>query len=417
MRRFRLFAILAGLLLAITASAQPASVIVRTSIQPRAGAIIGQQLSLFVDVLFPGTMPHPPRVTVPEPPGAQVFRFESQATTITDQIGGQGYIGQRFEFGIYPRRGGKLAIPPPLVTLLGAGDAPVGSAIGQGLDVDITVPNGIDASGSVIATTGLSLDQHWAPNARSTMKPGEALVRTITREAPGMPGLAMPDLAFTAPAGIRVYVDNPIIEDRKDRGQITGKRIDRATYVFEAAGRYELPKIMQPWWDLSTNRPREAEGAGLAVSVTAAPPRGLVQRLIDLSPWQGWIAGLVGILLLVWAVWRVVRGIGAAWSRRRLRWAMSEEKAFRDVIVVGKNGPLPAIYQAFTVWRNRLPDPAAPPVAQAAHELEQMLFGPEPEQVAKSTINVILRRLERIRPTLIGKGPPRSSGAPPANPG
>jgi len=65
--------------------------------------VLGQQVTLDVDVLFPGEMLHPPRVEIPDMSGAQVFRFESQAMTMRDQIDGTGYVGQRFAFNIYPR--------------------------------------------------------------------------------------------------------------------------------------------------------------------------------------------------------------------------------------------------------------------------------------------------------------------------
>src|SRR5215831_15046863 len=98
-------------------------VIARTSVKPERSAVIGQHVVLFVGVLFRGEMARPPRVTIPDMPGAQVFRFETQATTMSDTVNGEGYTGQRFEFAVYPRRGGELVIPPAVVTLLDkAGD-------------------------------------------------------------------------------------------------------------------------------------------------------------------------------------------------------------------------------------------------------------------------------------------------------
>ena len=45
--------------------------------------------------------------------------------------------------------------------------------------------------------------------------------------------MAMLDLAFAAPPGVRVYVDPPQTDDRVERGDLTGRRTDRVTYVFE----------------------------------------------------------------------------------------------------------------------------------------------------------------------------------------
>ena len=78
----------------------------RTNVKPEKGAVVGQRVALHVDVLFAGEMTRPPRVVVPETAGAQILRFESQATTMSDRIDGVAYIGQRFEFALYARRGG-----------------------------------------------------------------------------------------------------------------------------------------------------------------------------------------------------------------------------------------------------------------------------------------------------------------------
>jgi hypothetical protein len=84
--------------------------VVRTSADPSA-PVIGQRVRLIVDVLFPGRMPAPPRVEAPQAPGLQTFRFESQGRTMRETIDGAPYVGQRFEFAVYPRRAGSLSIP------------------------------------------------------------------------------------------------------------------------------------------------------------------------------------------------------------------------------------------------------------------------------------------------------------------
>jgi hypothetical protein len=155
-------------------------VVVRQSVEPASGAVIGQHVTLHVDVLFRGQMPYPPRVRLPDVAGLQVFRFETQATTIQDDVEGESYTGQRFEFALYPRRGGAFTIPPAAVTLLDGQGDPTGDAQGQQAILDVTVPAGADASQPVVATQHLALDQQWAPDPKGKFKAGDALVRTIT---------------------------------------------------------------------------------------------------------------------------------------------------------------------------------------------------------------------------------------------
>ncbi len=75
----------------------------------------------------------------------------------------------------------------------------------------------------------LTLDEQWQPAPSSNFKAGDAIVRTITRAAADVPGMAMLELSFTAPPGVRVYVDPPQSDDQVSRGAVTGRRTDRVT--------------------------------------------------------------------------------------------------------------------------------------------------------------------------------------------
>ena len=147
-------------------------VVVRTSVKPDKGAVIGQRVALSVDVLFAGEMMRPPRVVVPETAGAQILRFESQATTMSDRIDGVSYIGQRFEFALYARRGGTLAVPAAEVSLLDRAGNVIGTATGQAVTVEIAVPPGVDAGAPLIATTHATLEEQWQPGAQGRVQGG-----------------------------------------------------------------------------------------------------------------------------------------------------------------------------------------------------------------------------------------------------
>ena len=234
--------------------------------------MVGQHIRVFVDVLFLGQMPRPPRVVLPDVAGAQVLRLESQATTMSDTVDGQAYVGQRFEFALYPRRGGAIVVPSAAVTLLDAAGDAAGAATGRELRTEVSVPAGVDPSGPVIATRRATLEEQWKPALTTAFKAGDALVRTITREADDIPAMAMRDLAFTVPPGVRVYIDPPQSEDHQNRGELVGKRIDRVTYVFERGGSFGIPGVAQPWWDLGAGRLQVARRPAVTVAVSA-PPR------------------------------------------------------------------------------------------------------------------------------------------------
>ncbi|CAN5499138.1 BatD family protein [soil metagenome] len=355
-----LIALLVLLLAAPALAQQP--VVVRTSVKPETGAVIGQRVAVFVDVLFAGEMLRPPRVVLPEIAGAQILRFETQATTMSDRIDGTPYTGQRFEFALYARRGGTLGVPAPQVTLLDRAGNDIGTVSGTPASVAIAVPPGVDATQPVIATTRATLDEHWSRAPASALKAGDALIRTVTREADDVPAMAIPALTFPAPEGVRVYADPPQSDDRQNRGAVTGRRIDKVTYVFEAGGRFALPGIVQPWWDLGARRLREEQKPAVTVSVTA-PPK-------PPDPWLffGPVLGLLALLLADrWLEPRI-----RAWhDARHARWLASESKAFDDLAHGCGHDDVRAIYRAFTVWRQRSPRRDLAPFAE---ELESVLF-------------------------------------------
>ncbi|ACA15732.1 conserved hypothetical protein [Methylobacterium sp. 4-46] len=359
---------------ASTAAAKAAEVVVRTQVDATRGIVVGQPVHLRVDVLFPGSMPRPPRVRVGDAPGAQVLRFETQGVTTNDEIGGQPYVGQQFEFVVFPRRGGAIEIPAAEVTLLDAAGDPAGTARGEARRLVVTVPPRLDASGPVIAAEQVDATQTWEPDpAQARLKPGGALVRAIRRSADGVPAMGMADLAFTAPEGVRIYVDPPRSEDRMNRGAVTGSRVDRVTYVFEKPGSYDLPAVVQPWWDLDEARARAVTLAGVRVAVAQAA------SATEPAPRRGrtwaWAAGaLLGIALLL--------GLALALRRRQGRDAgTTEATALSELRRVARSGDAPATYRALAIWLARLPSGVRRDarhdrrLAPLAGELERTLFG------------------------------------------
>ncbi len=359
------------LLLSVPAMAQIEGVVVRTTVKPEQGTVLGQHVGVLVDVLFPGEMPWPPRVSLADMSGAQIVRYETQATTMSDTIDGKTYAGQRFEFALYPRRGGLLTVPAPSVAVLNASGDIVGQVQGKPVEVQIAVPPGVDPTRPVVAADSFTLEEQWQPTLSSAFTAGDAIVRTITRVAADVPGMAMLDLSFSAPQGVRVYVDPPQSTDQVSRGAVTGRRTDRVTYVFETGGSFVIPEVAQPWWDLSANRLRHAVGAGATIAVASAPvavaPGDRIERWIFAA------ATVLGVVSLALWGWPRVR----RWrANRRARWLASEAKAFDDLRGACRKNEPDAVYRAFTTWRQRLPRPMD--AAPLAEEIEAALFAGTP---------------------------------------
>jgi hypothetical protein len=340
---------------AVSAYAEPSPVVVRSKLDPVEASAPGQPVRLLIDVLFAGAMPRPPAVEVGEAAGAQVMRFETQALTIRERIDGQDYIGQRFEFVLFARRSGTIVVPPAQVTLFDASGDPAGSGKGESLTLAVAAPPGLDLSGPVLATTALTATQTWDPDPKLTsFKPGAALTRTISRRAAGVPALGMADLVFVAPAGARVYPDAPQSSDRVERGAVEGSRVDKATYVFEQPGVYDIPALVQPWWNLEDKKARSTMMKGLHVVVEAASAP--VER--SASPrWPRWawiVGGACGVALAVGLCFVAVPQIRLMIENRQQRRQDSEAAARRALRKIAPEGDALATYAALTTWLRRL---------------------------------------------------------------
>lgn len=375
MTRIVLIVILLWPALPLAAADSPASdVLIRQSVEPASGVVIGQHVALYVDVLFRNGMPRPPRVSLPDTPGLQAFRFETQATTMRESIGNETFVGQRFEFALYPRRGGVFDLPPAAVTLLDRDGGETRTTRGQALRLDVGVPPGVDPSQPVVATRGLTLTEQWAPPPTGAFRAGDAIVRTITRSAESVPGLAMRDLAFPAPDGARAYADTPEIDDHSNRGAITGRRTDRVTYVFERGGPVRLPAVAQPWWDLASRTMKTAQAPGATITVEAPPPDADTPAA-DSRPEGGWLARHRSALI-AGAAFLVILAIAAAGflRHRRAADAVEERAAFAALRRACAASDADAVYRAFARWRAFLAPAEREAANRAAIRLDAVLF-------------------------------------------
>lgn len=377
MRALALLLLLAVPMIAFAQTpAQPP--IIHTSLDPTDGIVVGQPVRLNVAVLFPDEMPHPPLVSVPEAAGAQILRFETQAVTVRDRIDGRDYVGQSFEFIVFPRRGGDIAVPAPAITLLARDGDPAGSTAGTAMRFSVSVPAGIDPSGPVLVADSVSASESWSPQPDGRrFRVGDAVTRTVRRQAAGVPALGMAEFRFEALDGVRTYVDPPVIEDRSNRGSVDGQRTDKVTYVFEKPGQYELPALTQPWWSLAAKQARTETLAGLTVTVASAAAVAQSSRSgwLSSAPWL--LAGALLIFVLLLSQERLRRIWGGIVERRR----SSEHFARRRLLQAAKAGDPAMTYRAFAAWRACVPASRQAALDQdralgdRLADLERSLFG------------------------------------------
>jgi hypothetical protein len=129
-------------------------------------------------------------------------------------------------------------------------------------------------AGHWFPSTDVQLDEEWQGDLNQLIA-GEPVTRIISLKAEGLTAAQLPELVQTDVPGIKQYPDKPVIEDARSGKGISGLRQQRTAIIPTGAGRYTLPEIAIPWWNLETG---EQEIASIPARIIE------VQRAVDNNP-------------------------------------------------------------------------------------------------------------------------------------
>lgn len=344
---------------------------VRAKLQPAKGIIVGQPVSLVVSVLVPNYFTGSPDFPEFEIENAIVVLPQDRPQNTNEQIGGITYAGITETYTIYPQQPGDFRLPPAHVTVTYASTPPkttIAVVPLPSLDFHADVPPAAKYLDYFLPTTQLVMQQKWSSPLKN-LRAGDSIERTIVVTATRMQAMLIPPLPFDAPSGIRLYQEEPVVQDKKtDRGEfLYGRREQSTEYLIQKAGEYTLPAIELTWWNLSTDRLVKATLP--AVHFTAAENPNYVSELppepepVAIAPpkqqsfwarYKLWIRVIIPCfvvcLLLSWMGWRYMprmcRGL-KAWQQRR---AHSEKAYFRNLLRSCRQNDPRHAYDWFVKW-------------------------------------------------------------------
>lgn len=343
--------------LANLAAAQPAAR-ARVSVGSKGDIWVGQRVTIVVELLAPGTFASAPSFDLPQVPGVILIPPEGRPVIGSETIGDVDYTSQRHELQVYAQRPGEVQMPEFAVRFESS------PAFGQpatdervvvpAVSFTAKMPPGAEGLSMVITTHELRFEEKWRPQPDQPAKPGDAFIRTITVEAKDVPAMALPAFRFDAPDGLRAYPKSPVVHDQTDRGDLTGRRVETATYVCEKAGSFSLPALVLAWWDPETQKLKRVELPAQTIEVTA-PPHVAAAPTPAQPPHRPWIwptamAGLLAAAALVWRFGPVLR----SWHRdRRESAGQSEAEYFAAFERACRGADTSAAYRALLVWLDR----------------------------------------------------------------
>jgi hypothetical protein len=360
-----------SVLMAVAIVASPAQTpVIRARLVPAKRIIVGQPVHLTVEVLVPNFFTGSPDFPAFDLEDAIVVLPEDTPANISEQINGQTYAGISRTYFIYPQQAGDFKLPPAQFTV------PYAKAPPKTTQVVLTLPSltfhaDIPAAARdldyFLPTTRLTMRQKWS-SPLNKLRVGDTVERTIVITALRMQGMLIPPLQLQAPTGIRIYPDEPKVQDQKtDRGEfISGSRIESAKYFIQKEGDYTLPAIELRWWNLSSNRLVTATIP--AVHFTAAPNPSYVAELPPepevvttaqprpASSWgkYRWILTAAPMLFLalaiLWFAYRYLPKLASILKRRQERHLHAEAAYFRNLVRACLNNKPQDAYQWLLRW-------------------------------------------------------------------
>ncbi len=408
MRRARFSLLLSALYLVvhITASAQvpvtahkstePKPVMIRSSLDPEAGAYVGQKVRLYIEVMTNTWFAKAPQYPELRIPHAICLELSQFGTNYTERIQGETYAIQRKEYVIYPQRAERYAVPSLSVDIVyarpgeSAGEMTLSTAP---LEFEARIPEQAQGVDFFVSTPRLQIHE-LSDRVFEDMKVGDSVTRTITMTADDSVGMMLPPLVFDRIEGLAVYPKIPRTENTSNRGEYTGTRIDSVTYVMEEVGKYSLPEIKIFWFDLRSDTLRveileavefsvaanpeldaemlaflEEEETGTEEEVTAS-----LKRRIDVKNLLYLALAIIGVSAALWIfLFPFVKKTCAWWKQHRQLKAESEETYFRYFRNACRSGDAQQAMQRLLNWLDKIhPGPGAATVEEFVQLADDM---------------------------------------------
>ncbi|GJL81235.1 MAG: hypothetical protein DHS20C01_08690 [marine bacterium B5-7] len=374
----RQVSILALLVVALDVSAAD-DVVVRMGAEPESEVLIGQQVSLHVDVLGLNGWASIPIIPEINLSGAYVLPVSTQSSRLTETIEGESYSGQRYNWLIYPQRTGKLEIPALSIDVelkvFGADSKTQQVNVSTSpVTIDVVTPPGAENVSNLIVSNEFTVSDQLIPVADQLTKPlntGDAIKRTITRKATGVSGMAFAPLEFDHIPGISIYTGEPQVKDIINRGTLErGVRVETLTFVAEEVGSHVLPGFEFNWWDLKSKSLKKEVLDPIKIKVISPPasqsqtggPRHIINLIRTVISW------LVVVTILTIILWLLIgsRVQRSLLSLKRWRGARREREVvyFKKFVAVAKTGDRSRTRTALMAWLDRLLPASTPQLDQ-----------------------------------------------------
>ncbi|WP_421982983.1 BatD family protein [Roseibium sp.] len=350
--------VLAMFLIAVPVWAQDAQIPeIRTSLE-KDTAIPGQPLIYRVTVLVPTWLPSPPVFPSYETPNV-VVRLPSRASGPTSEtISGETWSGVTRSYRLYPMTAGTFQIPPGTIKVTYADpdnqQPVVVDAQTDGFEITGEIPEGAQGLDPFLAAKSLTLER-TVKGTPESMKVGDALTITTTVKVTGVAPMFVPPLSDADPGdGLASYPKEPVLDEKEDRGLLSGTRSEETSLVAETAGSYAIPEKSLSWYNLESGKIETATVPEIALQVTGTAGAQPEQQA-DPFDWRGlfgWLVLIALVAVLATVAWRLLSpGAKRSAAALKERYYTSESYLFRKLTAAIRQHDLNGTLQRASRWK------------------------------------------------------------------
>lgn len=291
---------------------------------------VGQELELNLEMWSNAFSFGDQLFILPEVKGGFLLQADSSTVKLSETRGDVQWQGLRYTLLFYPQRGGQLEVPSfevQFTARAGFGSEPaLFKHKTPALFIDARLPPGVEPGSLLVTTDSFSMDSTWTPSIPADepleLKVGDALRLEVTRQARDVPGMVFAPLPEFSMGGLAAYPDPPAVNDRVNRGSLTGQRTDVVTFICERAGQYLLPELRFQWWDPAQEVLSEKVVAAVQLDVIENPAYQTetvaAVKSRAMPDWR-FLLGLSGALVVLgFGLWRIRTYMKPAWLSAKL---------------------------------------------------------------------------------------------------
>lgn len=207
-------------------------------------------------------------LTEPEVKGGQaVIQKLGDDINYETRHAGRSYAVVERRYAIFPQQSGKVTIEPVIFRgQTGRGGffidpfgPPPKTVVSRSKSVELNVkPIPAAFTGDHwLPARNLNIQEQWSHDP-SSIPAGEAVTRTLTLHADGLPASQLPGTSSDLSDDFKQYPDQPVLNENSDDKGLSGTREEKTAIVPLKSGDYVLPKISIPWWNTETDKPETA---------------------------------------------------------------------------------------------------------------------------------------------------------------